>query len=68
MNEAIEMTVETLILASVSYLVMELESVQKFVLTNPEMLIVGIAMFNVFLGKFSGLRLNEYLRFKSIMD
>ena len=68
MNEAIEMTVETLILASVSYFVMELESVQKFVLTYPEMLIVGIAMFNVFLGKFSGLRLNEYLRFKSIMD
>lgn len=68
MTQAIEMTIETLILASVAYFVMKLDIVQRFVLLNPEILIAGVAVFNVFLGKFAGLRLSEYFRFRQIMD
>lgn len=68
MTQAIEMTFETLILACITYFVMKLELVQRFVLLNPELVISGIALFNVFLGKFDGLRLSEYFRFRKIMD
>lgn len=68
MDQAVEMTMETLILALIAYLVMNMESVQTFVLLNPELVVVGVAVFNVFLGRFSGLRLLEYKRFKSILD
>lgn len=68
MAQAVEMTFETLILACISYFVMKLEVVQRTVLLNPEIVIFGVAVFNVFLGKFDGLRLSEYFRFRKIMD
>ena len=66
-SEAIEMTLETLLLAVVAYFVMDLEVMQKFVLLNPEFVVIGVAVFNIFLGKFGGLRLMEYKRFRSIL-
>jgi len=68
MDQAVEMTMETLILALIAYLVMNLELVQQWVLLNPEAVVVGVGVFNVFLGRFAGLRLLEYRRFKSILD
>lgn len=65
-DQAVEMTVETLLLATISYFVMELEVVQRFVLLNPELTVVGVAVFNIFMGKFSGLRLLEYWRFRDL--
>lgn len=67
-NEAIEMTLETLLLATVSYFVMNLQIVQEFVLFNPELTVLGVAIFNIFLGKFQGLRLIEYWRFRTLLD
>ena len=66
--EAMEMTLETLLLAVVSYWVMNLESVQRFVILNPELLVTGVALFNIFLGRFGGLRLLERWRFRQIID
>ena len=68
MSQAVEMTAETLILATLSYFVMKLESVQTFVLLNPELVVVAVAVFNVFLGRFEGLRLMEYWRFRKILS
>lgn len=67
MDQAVEMTMETLILAVVAYVVMKMEVVQEFVLLNPEVTIVGTAAFNIFLGRFAGLRLLEYVRFRSLL-
>lgn len=68
MDQALEMTLETLILAVVGYFVMKLEVVQVFVLLNPELVVVGVAVFNWFLGKFAGLRLLEFIRFRTLLD
>lgn len=66
-SQAVEMTIETLLLAVLSYFVMNLEIVQSFVLINPELVMLSVALFNVFLGKFHGLRLMEYWRFRELM-
>lgn len=66
-QEAVEMTLETLLLAVVGYFLMKLEMVQMFVLGQPELVVVGVAVFNIFLGKFGGLRLMEYWRFKQLL-
>jgi hypothetical protein len=67
-GEAIEMTLETLLLAVISYFFMKMQMMQQLVLIHPEIVVIGVAVFNVFLGKFSGLRLLEYRRFRNILD
>jgi hypothetical protein len=67
MSQAVEMTLETLLLASICYFVMNLEVVQKLVVMNPELMLISVALFNIFLGKFDGLRLLEYWRFRRLM-
>lgn len=66
-REAIELTVETVILAVISSLVLSLETVQRLALLYPEWIVVLVAVFNVFVGKYVGLRLSEYLKFRSIL-
>jgi hypothetical protein len=66
--DATALTVETLALAFISSLILQLEMVQQFALVEPELLIIGIAFFNVLVGKFAGLRLTEFLRFRSIIE
>jgi hypothetical protein len=67
-GQAVEMTLETLLMAAICYFVMNLEMVQKFILLNPELMLLLIAVFNVFLGKYSGLRLFEYWRFRKMIE
>ena len=64
---AINLTTETLLLAMLSYVLLTVEPVQRFALLNPEILILGIAVFDFFLGKFSGLRFLEYYRFRRLI-
>lgn len=66
--DALALTGETLALAFISSIIIQLESLQKFALTEPELLIIGIAFFNVLVGKFVGLRITELLRFRSIIE
>lgn len=67
-TDAVALTSETIILAVVSSLVMQLEIIQKFALTEPELLIVLTALVSIVIGKFSGLRLTEILRFRGIIE
>lgn len=67
-QEAIALTVETIVLSVVGGLILKWESMQQLALLEPELLIVGILGLNVIIGKFSGLRLSERLRFRSIME
>lgn len=65
-REATELTIETLILALLSALLLSLDVVQRFALLHPELLIVGVAVVNVIVGKYVGLRLTEYTKFKKL--
>jgi hypothetical protein len=64
---AINLTTETLLLAFVSYLFLTLTFVQKIALLNPEFYLVGVAIFDVLVGKYVGLRLLEYYRFRKLL-
>lgn len=61
-REAIRLTVNTLLLATLCYLAVESTGLQSLVLVFPEMLLAAIVV-DVALGKWRGLRLLEYLRF-----
>jgi len=59
--------VETIILALISSLVLSLEMVQRFALIHPELLLIMVALFDVFMGKYVGLRYTEYRKFKKLL-
>jgi hypothetical protein len=66
-REAIRKTFETIIMALFCYIIMDNGFVQRFALLNPEIMIFGVAIFDIFLGKFVGLRLLEYWRFRKLI-
>src|SRR5260221_218723 len=61
---AINLTTETLILPFVSYLILSFVPFQQFALLNPEVLLIGVALFDFILGKYIGLRFLEFWRFR----
>lgn len=67
-SEAIALTIETLALAFASSLLLRWETMQKFALTEPELLIMTTVLINVVIGKFAGLRLKEWFRFRSLIE
>ncbi len=67
-KEALRLTLETLIVAIVCTLIINMESVQKFVLLKPEFSFLIVFVANFLIGKYKGLRLREYLRFNSILS
>ncbi len=67
-NQAFQLTIETLLIATVCSLLISWEPLQKAVLLNPELTVIGVALFNIITGKYSGLRLLEYIRFRTLME
>lgn len=67
-QEAILLTVETIVLSVIGGLILKWETMQQLALLEPELLILGILSLNIIIGKFSGLRISERLRFRSIME
>jgi hypothetical protein len=65
-KEATELTAETMVLAVISSLFLSLDLVQKFAILFPEALVLMVALFDVFVGRYKGLRFLEYLKFKDI--
>lgn len=61
-REAIRLTINTLLLATLCYLAVEPTGLQSLLLAFPELL-VGAIVIDVVLGKWRGLRLLEYVRF-----
>lgn len=66
--EAIALTVETLGLAVVASLILRWEPMQKLVLLEPELLIISIALLDLLIGKFVGLRISERFRFRALIE
>lgn len=66
-RRSVELTVETILLAVICYLVLSLEGLQRFAVLNPEITVLSVAVFDIFLGKYVGLRLLEYWRFRELI-
>lgn len=63
-NEAVKLTVGTLILAIMGSIMMNFRWIQEVVLLNPEITIVLVLVVNLLVGNYSGMRLAELQRFK----
>jgi hypothetical protein len=66
-KQAVKMTLETALIALACSFVLNLDFLQKFVLLYPEATVIGVAVFDLFLGKYVGLRILEYKKFKEII-
>ncbi len=60
------LSIETLIISTVGYYFIIWDKFRDFVLNHPEYILILFAV-NVFLGRWTGLRLSEYLRFKNVI-
>lgn len=67
-SQALRLTIETALVAVVCSLIISLEFLQKMAILNPELLLVVVPIINIIVGRYSGLRLFEYIRFRSIID
>jgi len=64
---AINLTTETLILALFSFMFLTYKPVQQYALLNPELFILSILLVDFVMGKYVGLRLMEYWRFRKLI-
>lgn len=64
---AVTLTFETLILSLISYGVLILQPIRQFVLLNPEISLILTALLDLILGKYTGLRVMEYYRFRKLI-
>ena len=65
-REAIKVSLGTLLVATLGYLVMSIVTVQDFFFVFPEVLFAVIGM-QILLGRYTGYRLMEYVRFSSFI-
>lgn len=66
-SQAFRLTLETVLIAIACSLIISSRAVQHFVLLNPELTILSVALINIIVGKYSGLRFLEYFRFQSVI-
>ncbi len=67
-SQAVQLTLETLFIAVFCSLLIGWEGLQQTVLLNPELTIIFVALGNIIVGKYQGLRLLEYIRFRTIIE
>lgn len=67
-KKAVELTLETLILAVVSAVLLRTLVVQQFVITHPEVTILGVLLVDILVGRYTGLRITELFRFGPVID
>lgn len=63
---AIQLAVETLIIATLCYFLVSWEAIRTFFLSYPETILLTLPL-NYLLGKWTGLRLTEYFRFRKLI-
>ena len=65
---AVNLTTETLILSLLSFIFLTSKPLQEYALLNPEIILLGVAVFDLLLGKYVGLRFVEYWRFRKLIS
>jgi hypothetical protein len=63
---AIALTLETLAISVIGYFIASSQMFSSFLVAYPWIVLLTIP-FNIFLGKWTGLRLSEYIRFKDVI-
>lgn len=66
-NETLTITGTTLLLGLIGFLLAVSETVSNYLLLYPEVVLLTIPL-NILIGRYFGLRLVEYFRFKSVSD
>jgi hypothetical protein len=67
LREAMRLTMETVIIALVGFLVFRLKPLQELALRQPFWVILTPLVVNILVGRFTGLRLLEYRRFRRLL-
>lgn len=67
-KKAVQLTMETLVLAIVSTVLMRTFEVQQFVIIHPEATILCVLFVDIIVGRYTGLRITEFFRFGPIVD
>jgi PKD repeat protein len=65
-KEAIRLTIETLILAVLSFYIVSWEAFKTLILAYPEFILLTLIL-NILFGRFTGLRIVEYFRFRKLL-
>jgi hypothetical protein len=65
--ETIKLTFETLIISILATLLVRWPLLQNFLLLHPEA-IIAVIIFNLSVGRWTGLRIREYLRFNDVIN
>ncbi len=65
---ALNLTVETLVLALLSYFLLTLEPLRRYALLNPEAFLLAVLVIDILVGRYVGLRFMEYWRFKKLIS
>jgi len=61
------LSIETLIISTVCYYIVIWDKFRNLILEHPEYIFL-LFIVNIFLGKWTGLRLSEYFRFKGVIN
>lgn len=64
---AMNLTFETLVLSLISYVFLTFQPLRGYVLLNPEASLILVALANLILGKYTGLRVMEFYRFRKLI-
>jgi hypothetical protein len=67
LREAARMTAETIVIALVGYFILTLRALHNLALTYPHWVVLAPLLLNLFIGRFTGLRLLEYRRFRRLL-
>lgn len=65
---ALSLTAETLILSLISFVFLTFKPLQTYVLLNPEISLLAVGVLDILLGKYAGLRLMEFYRFRKLIN
>jgi len=63
-----KITMTTLLMVGFCYLIMNSIAVRTFVLNYPGPITLAVILANIILGRWTGLRLAEYYRFKEVLN
>lgn len=66
LKTAVILSLETLIISVMGYYILKWPQLQNFIFVYPQTILLTLAV-NIFLGRWNGLRLNEYFRFKDLL-
>lgn len=67
LKTSLQLGYETIILSLICYLFIIASPIQEFLFANPGLVLITLPI-NYLIGKYTGLRLSEYLRFEDILD